>query len=277
MAKSQPEIIDRLTNCSVCFEPYSETGDHVPRILPCLMCLHTFCERCIAELLDGDTFHCPECKVPHPADNGADTFKLNKYVLSHIDRIALDAIDTHGITKKLLGKLQSARNIFEKKKYKLMQSKNDMINTNETRTKELDTKKKEILGMVRRKFNAMVKEVNNRTKSESKVLDQKLNEINQFTRKLGRLENKLKKKAKGSRDDCAVELEQMKNMAELPVKKYQYCEYHPENSDPEYFNRMCGYLSTGQEEYKGKYYTILAHKHNVMPPLNRATTSATKV
>ena len=274
MAKSQYEITDRLTNCSVCFEPYSETGDHIPRILPCL---HTFCERCIAELLDGDTFHCPECKIPHPAGNGAETFKLNKYVLSHIEKIALDAIDTLGITKKLLGKLQSARNIFEEKKFKLMQSKNDMINTNETCTKELDTKKKEILRMVRRKFNAMVKEVNNRTKSESKVLDQKLNETNQFTRKLDRLENKLKKKVKGSRDDCAVELEQLKNMAELPVKKYQYCEYYPENSDPEYFNRMCGYLSTGQEEYKGKYYTILTHKHNVMPPLNRSTTRATKV
>ena len=26
---------DDVTNCPVCFEAYEETGDHVPRILPC--------------------------------------------------------------------------------------------------------------------------------------------------------------------------------------------------------------------------------------------------
>ena len=251
MANSQPEITDRLTNCSVCFEPYSEKGDHVPRILPCL---HTFCDRCIKELLNKNTFHCPECKVPHPAENGAETFKLNKYVLSHIEKIALDAIDTHGISRKLLRKLQLTRNTFHEKKLKLLQSKEEMIKINDSCAKELHDKKKDILRMVRRKFNAMVKELNKTETLESKNFDKKLNEINQFTSKLDRLENKLKKKAKGSRDDCAVELEQLKNMAELPVKKYQYCEYHPDNSDPEYFNKMCGYLSTGQEEYKGNYY-----------------------
>ena len=68
MAKSQPDITDRMTNCSVCFEPYEGKGDHVPRILPCS---HTFCERCIRDLLDEGVFHCPECKVPHPVENGA--------------------------------------------------------------------------------------------------------------------------------------------------------------------------------------------------------------
>ena len=44
-------------------------------------------------------------------------------------------------------------------------------------------------------------------------------------------------------------------MAELPVKMYQYCEYHPdyvEDYDEEKIKRMCGYLSTKQQESKGK-------------------------
>ena len=32
---------DDITNCPVCFEEYTEEGDHVPRILPCY---HTICQ-----------------------------------------------------------------------------------------------------------------------------------------------------------------------------------------------------------------------------------------
>ena len=207
MAKSQPEITDRLTNCSVCFELYEEKGDHVPRILPCL---HSFCERCIRELLDGDTFHCPDCKVPHSAENGVEAFKVNKYVLAHIEKITLDSIDTCAITKKLLQKLKVVKDAFSAKEETLIRSKQEMEDKNLKCKEKLDSEKKKLLKIVRTTFSRMVKEVNNKIKSEIRAMDLRLVEVNKYSNKLNRLEKKLLKKAKGAREDCAVELEQLK-------------------------------------------------------------------
>ena len=249
MAKSQYEITDSLSNCSVCFERYEEKGDHLPRILPCL---HTFCERCIKELLDGDTFHCPDCKVPHPVENGAETFKLNKYVLSHIEGTAMDSINPGEITKMVISKVEKVRNIFDEKEMKLRNSKEEIINANKICLDSLETTKKEILTMVTKTFDEMVREVKTKTTSETETVDEKLQEVYGFKGQLDHIQRKIDKSTKASRDDCAAELEQLKNMAELPVKKYQYCEYHPEYYDPEYFKTVCGYLSTSQQESKGK-------------------------
>ena len=253
MAKSQYEITDRLSNCSVCFEPYEEKGDHLPRILPCL---HTFCERCIKELLDGNVFHCPDCKVPHPVEDGAETFKPNKYVLSHIERTAMAATDSGEIHKMVISKVENVRSIFDEKELKLRTFKEDMINTNKVCLDELETRKKEILKMVTGTFDEMIKELKTMTTSETQVMDEKLQEIYGFKGHLDHLQRKIDKNTKTSRDDCVVELEKLKNMAELPVKMYQYCEYHPdyvEDYDEEKIKRMCGYLSTKQQESKGKF------------------------
>ena len=75
---------DDMTNCSVCFEVYAETGSHIPRLLPCT---HTVCEMCIRQLIQGkEALNCPECRVRHPAHNGVKTFPQNKYILTHIKR-----------------------------------------------------------------------------------------------------------------------------------------------------------------------------------------------
>ena len=44
---AEAEDVD-IRNCPVCFEPYEESGGHVPRILPCY---HTLCEVCVGGLL----------------------------------------------------------------------------------------------------------------------------------------------------------------------------------------------------------------------------------
>ena len=249
MAMSQYEITDRLTNCSVCFELYEGKGDRLPRILPCF---HTFCEKCINELLDGNVFHCPDCKVPHPAENEADSFKLNKYVLSNIERTAMATTNPGEIGKMLLSKLEAVRSSFNEKEVKLKQSKEEMINLNKTCSNELERRKEEILKDVMDRFKEMDKAMKKKTESESEIIDEKVDEIGVFKEKLELLEKKIEKNPQAARDDCAVELEQMKNMAELPVKKYQYCEYHREYYDHTYFSRMCGYLSAGQQECKGE-------------------------
>ena len=51
-------------NCQVCFEAFEETGDLIPRLLPCT---HTLCETCIAQMIRQDILECPECRQKHLA------------------------------------------------------------------------------------------------------------------------------------------------------------------------------------------------------------------
>ena len=95
------EDLDELADCAVCFESFDETGDLVPRILPCS---HTFCETCLKQLLKENAekrerwptgrtaaaICCPECRVKHPAPEVARSFPQNKYVLTHIRRKRLE-------------------------------------------------------------------------------------------------------------------------------------------------------------------------------------------
>ena len=76
---------DEMTNCSICFEEYQDTGPYVPRMLPCL---HSICEKCVLYLLGGNKrIVCPECRVEHTAPNNAKTFQQNKYILGHIKKL----------------------------------------------------------------------------------------------------------------------------------------------------------------------------------------------
>ena len=74
---------DDLTNCPVCFEDYTEDGDHIPRILPCS---HSLCEGCLEVLLRGKKIDCPECREKHVAGRGIQSFPQNKYIVSHLQR-----------------------------------------------------------------------------------------------------------------------------------------------------------------------------------------------
>ena len=74
---------DDTTTCLVCFEEYGESGDHIPRLLPCS---HTLCEFCLRHLLKGTTLKCPECRMVHNSKHGVKTFPQNKYILKEIRR-----------------------------------------------------------------------------------------------------------------------------------------------------------------------------------------------
>ena len=72
--------------CPVCLQEYTETGEFVPRILPCH---HTVCECCIKRLLgDGSTVECPLCRKKINAEKGFKTFPQNKYILSQLKKIS---------------------------------------------------------------------------------------------------------------------------------------------------------------------------------------------
>ena len=75
------EEINDLTQCPVCFEPYEEDGDHIPRILPCHC---TLCQACIGKLLRNNALECPQDRQKHQAERGVKTFSQNKYVLAYL-------------------------------------------------------------------------------------------------------------------------------------------------------------------------------------------------
>ena len=75
--------LEHVFTCQVCFEEFEETGDHVPRLLPCT---HTLCETCVGQLIRGDTLQCPECRQKHRATRKEKSFSQNKYILVNIKR-----------------------------------------------------------------------------------------------------------------------------------------------------------------------------------------------
>ena len=76
--------LDQIFKCQICLEDYRNTGDRVPRILPCS---HTFCEKCLLQWIqendddDENEVDCPECRNTHKVQNGVRTFPQNKFFL----------------------------------------------------------------------------------------------------------------------------------------------------------------------------------------------------
>ena len=77
------EEIDDSSHCPICFEPYEDIGDHLPRLLPCT---HTLCHTCVGELITRSTLVCPQDRQGHPALQGARSFPQNKYILNNLKR-----------------------------------------------------------------------------------------------------------------------------------------------------------------------------------------------
>ena len=79
--------VDDTACCPVCFEPYEETGENVPRLLPCA---HSLCHACVNGLLQRQTLNqflqrqtliCPQCRQRNEVPPGAVSFPQNKYIL----------------------------------------------------------------------------------------------------------------------------------------------------------------------------------------------------
>ena len=79
----EPRSLELLLQCQVCFEEFTDEGDHVPRLLPCT---HTVCHLCLGQLVRDNKLDCPECKTKHKAANKEKSFPQNKYVLTLMKR-----------------------------------------------------------------------------------------------------------------------------------------------------------------------------------------------
>ena len=67
------------TDCTVCFETFSEVGNKCPKLLPCS---HTLCLECLTQITRGTQVQCPECRQFHQVPiGGAEAFPTNRYLL----------------------------------------------------------------------------------------------------------------------------------------------------------------------------------------------------
>lgn len=237
MAETQEEITNHMTNCSVCFEPYKQWGGHVPRMLPCF---HTFCEICIQDLLDKNKFDCPECKTTHPAETGARSFKLNKYVLSHLKTLAhvRDLQDERKINKMLLETTKTEIDIPTEKKEKLKKSKADMKERNNKCLDLIDRTRESVIA----KFDKMKEDVREETRLEGRSIAIRIGDIEEALIKLKDTREKLENNKRVENDELGMKLDCLTRLAEIPIK---YCVYTPCDIKS---NRTCGSLCIGVQD-----------------------------
>ena len=240
MTETRNEITNNMTNCSVCFEPYKQWGDHVPRILPCF---HTLCEMCIQDLLDRNQFDCPECKTTHPAEKGAKSFKLNKYVLSHLKTLAHvhHLQNEKEINEMLLDTIKTEIDLVTKKKEKLKKSKADMKERNQKCLDLIDHTRKSVIA----KFDKMKEDVREKTKMEGRNIAIRIGDLKEDLIKLNDTKEKLENNKRVENDELGLKLDCLMRLPEIPIK---YCVYTPCDIKS---NRSCGSLCVGVEDRTG--------------------------
>ena len=70
--------------CSICINEYTQTGNHIPRILPCH---DTLCESCLTRILNGaSSLQCPHCGRIYAAQRGYLTFLQNRYIVEQLKK-----------------------------------------------------------------------------------------------------------------------------------------------------------------------------------------------
>ena len=75
---------DSATNCPVCSEDYTETGDHFPKLLDCG---HSLCEKCVSFKLFNSldcSLECHECGKTHIITGGVDFIPKNDRIVHRI-------------------------------------------------------------------------------------------------------------------------------------------------------------------------------------------------
>ena len=79
--QKEPEGLDDTTTCPVCENKFS-LDEHIPRLFPCT---HTTCEKCLNELVGGETVTCPQCNKKHRPKKGVESFRKNRYIIKYLE------------------------------------------------------------------------------------------------------------------------------------------------------------------------------------------------
>ena len=85
---SRQDSLQLMLSCVVCLEEFEDSGDHIPRLLPCT---HTLCQTCVKQLIRYQRLECPECRSKHDAKDEEKSFPQNKYLLMQMKRNPTEA------------------------------------------------------------------------------------------------------------------------------------------------------------------------------------------
>ena len=240
--------------CSVCLMDYTDTGDNIPRFLPCH---HTLCQSCIKQLLEtvsGESFNCPECRRKCDAKKGLVIFPQNKYIIQqishrrptsqlqkcekHDNRICLhcincqkdicpeclsddhrkhDVVDINHLKKKKYDEfVKSIESLREKmeKDVENLKEAKDTINTNTENCIEKITSQKEEVVKV---FNDWLKEATEQKIKTVNGIDELISELDKNVKLLNKLEEGVDEQT----DTLETLADKMDNMQKIIKNKEQ--------------------------------------------------------
>ena len=287
---------DDLTNCPVCFDEYTETGDHIAKILPCS---HSLCEKCLEVLNRNNKVDCPECRVKHEATSGTRSFPQNKYIVTHLQKKqtieakaqkiisggSCEICPDHGREKSLFCKETGCKksvcpicfarhhrnhqfidleaqkkkceplltnietlntDLLEKKRL-LVSIKEDTENQKLTCGKAVKLQKEEIMKEINKKFESLLKEIDNTTRND---IDENIAAIDESIILLDNMKEKVDPMDMTD-DSIRSSLETVRDMvvqnrdfhADDPSLRTSI-KYSPGVINNEMVDRLCGHLET---------------------------------
>ena len=211
------EGLEYILTCQICLEDFEESGDHVPRILPCS---HSLCEKCLKQLIKtfvhGKSVECPECRKKHQVTHDVKTFPQNKYIVVNLKQkqkeLEVVKCKEHGreltlycrryeCQKAICSKCLTASHrehdvvdIEEKQKEILLEKivmemkmkkktisdlKEEIRNFHVACLKELEASQEKLVNQIRKRFGILRKNLNAHTSIVIKNIDKDINSIDQ--------------------------------------------------------------------------------------------------
>ena len=164
---------DDITNCPVCFEEYTEEGDHVPRILPCY---HTVCEKCITELLLDFSLDCPECRVTHHATHGIKIFPQNRYILTHIRTKAAPVANKN---ESLLSKVEGVSKDLNSQRENILAAKEEFQKENAIIVNKITARRDLVMRVVGRRFEKLLQDAAVQMEEVNKIIGEEITSIDE--------------------------------------------------------------------------------------------------
>ena len=164
---------DDITSCPVCFEEYTNEGDHVPRILPCY---HTVCEHCIRGLLSDFSLDCPECRVTHHATHGIKIFPQNRYILTHI---RTKATPVGSKNENLLSKVEIITKELNSQRENILAAKEEFQKVNAIIVNKIMARRDLVMRVVGRRFEKLLQDAADQMEEVNKNISEEITSIDE--------------------------------------------------------------------------------------------------
>ena len=278
MSGSTFNSLEHMLLCHVCFEGFDESGDCVPRLLPCS---HTLCHKCLRKLTRERFVTCPECRTTHPTPESEErSFSQNNYILTILrekhskeDNLLKEASNEHDKVisfmehcstnddgqkddkdadadkdKKqefLMNRIKAVKNTIWKNEFDVRAARAEVEKRSTTSVEKLREKQEELVDYITKRIEDLKKNVVDHKTEVLAKLDQEIGVLEENIAGLDALEDQLGRDEHDS--DINNNLESIRKI-EQNVKRnqtdiiYRYIEYY-ENTVPIFdLNKVCGHL-----------------------------------